>query len=218
MSKPTKWLLIILAAIVLLSLGFVGGYFIMKKSKNEPAKTKEPPKTEETQDSSSSDENVSEEEAQYGEGWNIFKNLSQKYLIEYPEGAAVENGSGTEGEKDKPANESACVTIGNDYVWVTIAGRFIADDAFCMRTGFGTEWGNAPDEQVTAAGQEYTATGMYTSSASAGYYQDHYYFEVVSGEKISYGITVNEKLDGNMTKAQAKELVHKILASFSPAE
>jgi len=212
--KSTKWFLIILACLVLLALGVVGGYYLII-NKNQTAKNGG---TQNTNTSGSAANTVPEEQAQNGAGWKIFKNFAQSYLIEYPDGATVENASASEGEKDKAANEATCVKISTKYVWVIIAGRNISSDTFCLTTGFGTEWSNAPDEQVTAAGQEYTAHGMKTEAASAGYYKDDYLITLTSGEKIEYGISVNEKYDNQMTKAQAKELVKKIVASFSPAE
>ena len=215
MSKSLKWILIVLLVLILLAGAFVGGWYWQKKAKEKSSSSSGQTATS-SQNNSSSE--APAEQAQNGAGWKIFKNFVQSYLIEYPDGAAVENGSPSEGEKDKPADEAYCVKISTKYVWVIIASRDIPDDVFCLRTGFGTEWSNAPDEQVTAAGPTYTAHGMYTSSASLGSYEDDYLIEVASGDRIEYGIKVNEKLDSTITKAQAKDLVHKIVASFSPAE
>lgn len=214
MSKSTKWLLGILMAIIVVGLGVLGGYYFSKKFNeisNGSGSTSNATNNTKTKTSAPA------EQAQNGAGWKIFKN-SHGYLIEYPDGATVENGSASEGEKDKPATEAYCVKISTKYAWVIIAARDIPDNIFCLRTGVGTEWSNAPDETVTAAGQTYTAKGMKTEAASAGYYQDDYQITTLSGEKIEYGINVNEKYDSSMTKAQAKELVHKMVASFSPAE
>jgi len=217
MSKQLKWILVVLIVLILIAGGFFGWWYWQKK-KNQKSTASQPATTSSQNDTSSSDNNANGEQAQNGAGWKIFKNFAYGYLIEYPDGATVENGSASEGEKDKPANQAHCVKISTKYVWVVIASRDIPDNIFCLRTGMGTEWSNAPDEQVTAAGQEYTAHGMYTSSASAGYYKDDYLVETLSGERIEYGIEVNEKYDTAMTQAQAKDLVHKIVASFSPAE
>ena len=210
MSRQLKWLLGILIILVVIAAGFFGWRYWHTAS--------QPITTSNQNNASSTNNTASEEQAQNGAGWKIFKNIGHGYLIEYPDGATIENASASEGEKDKPANQAYCVKISTKYVWVVIASRDIPDDIFCLRTGVGTEWSNAPDEQVTAAGQEYTAKGMKTESASAGYYQEDYMITTLSGEKIEYGINVNEKYDEAMTKAQAKELVHKIVASFSPAE
>ena len=209
MSKSTKWLLGILIGLILLGLGVFLGYYLPKKlSKNNSTPTATTTNTTTDQTAAPA------EQAQNGTGWKIFKNFAEGYLIEYPIDATVVNAD----NPAAPTNGAKCVKISTKYVWVVIAARDITDDVSCLRTGVGTEWSNAPSEKVTAAGQEYTATGMKTEAASAGYYQDDYMITTLSGERIEYGIDVNEKYDPAMTKAQAKELVHKMLASFSPAE
>jgi hypothetical protein len=214
-----KWWWVIGAIIALIIIGVVIFLVIYLNNKKSEKNTS----AQNTGNTSQSSEdplatNNPNEKAQNGTGWKIFKNFAQGYLIEYPDGATVENASSSESEVSKPANEAACVKVSTKYVWVVIASRTIADDTSCLRTGFGTEWSNAPTEVVTAAGVTYDAQGMKTEAASAGYYQDDYLITTTSGEKIEYGISVNEKYDTAMTKAQAKELVHKIVASFSPAE
>jgi hypothetical protein len=215
MTKKTWWLLGILLGLILIGLGIFFGYYLPKKvsktnnNSNSNSTTKNSNNTNQSQ--------TTEEQAQNGAGWKIFKN-SHGYLIEYPNDATVENGSASEGKKDKSAIDAYCVKISTKYVWVVIAARDIPDNIFCLRTGVGTEWSNAPSEQITAAGQTYTANGMKTEAASAGYYKDDYQITTLSGERIEYGIDINEKYDSAMTKAQAKDIVHKMVASFSPAE
>jgi len=204
------WLLGILIALVLICLGVLGGMCLTGKFKKESSTTT-PTTTTPTS---------TEEQAQNGAGWKIFKNFAQSYLIEYPQDATVENASGSEGEKDKAASEAACVKISTKYYHVIILGRLANEETAtdCLRTGVGTEWSNAPDETVTAAGPQYTAKGMKTESASLGTYEDFYSFQVSSGERFEYGISINTKDETSMTKTEAKEIVHKIVASFSPAE
>lgn len=215
MNKRSWWLLGILLALVLIGLGIFLGYYLPKKESKTNANANTNSTTKNSNNANQS--KTTEEQAQNGAGWKIFKN-SHGYLIEYPDGATIENGSASEGEKDKPATSAYCVKISTKYDWVVIAARDIPDDIFCLRTGVGTEWSNAPDETVTAAGEMYTAKGMKTEAASAGYYLDDYMITTLSGERIEYGIDVNEKYDSAMTKANAKDIVHKMVASFSPAE
>lgn len=204
-------IVIVLVLVLLIGLG-VGGYYYYK-SKNKITNTT-PTATTTTTSNSANDTTIPAEIAQNGTGWNIFKNFGEGYLIEYPDGATVVNVS----DPAAPTDGAKCVKISTKYVWVVISSRNNENEIDCLRSGFGTEWSNAPDEVVTAAGATYTATGMKTEAASAGYYQDDFLITTMSGEKIEYGIDVNEKYDTAMTKAQAKELVHKMVASFSPAE
>jgi len=207
MTKQTKLILIIVIVLVLLIALGVGGYFYFKK-KNQKANS--------TQTSTTNADDftaVPEEQAQNGAGWKIFKNFAESYLIEYPSDATVENND----NPATPANGAKCVKISTKYVWVRIASRNIPTDMPCITTSFGTEWSNAPDEQVTAAGPTYTAKGMIFQSASMGTYADDYTITTSSGDKIEYGIGVSDN-DSGTTKAQAKDLVHKMVASFSPAE
>lgn len=212
MSKTAKWLLGILIVLILSGFGFFIGYYLPKKESEKAANIIMPTLTDDKTNS------AAEEQAQNGASWHIYKNFTHSFLFEYPDGATVENASSSEGEKGKPATEAYCVKVSTKYVWMIVASRDIPDNVLCLKTGLGTEWSNAPDEQVTAAGPTYTAKGMKTEAASAGYYQDDYMITTASGDKIEYGIDVNEKYDTTMTKAQAKDLVHKMVASFSPAE
>lgn len=218
MTKQNKIILIIVIALVLLIGLGIGGYYYYKSKKKKtnttPVTTTTTTSNKTNQVTDTSDTSTSSELAQNGTGWKIFKNFAEGYLIEYPDGATVENAT----DSTAPTNGAKCVKISNKYVWVVISSRNNENEIDCLRTGFGEEWNNAPDEVVTAAGATYTAPGMKTEAASAGYYQDDYMFTTMSGEKIEYGIDVNEKYDTTMTKAQAKELVHKMVASFSPAE
>lgn len=200
MKKTTKWLLGILIAVILIGLGV----YLLIKFNHQTSTSAE----------SANNDTAAAEQAQNGAGWQIYKNFAHGFLIEYPDGATVTNAGGD----DTAATSAYCVKIATKYVWVKIASRDIPDNVMCLSTGFGTEWSNALDETVTAAGQTYTAKGMKTEAASAGYYQDDYLITTLSGEKIEYGIDVNEKNDPAMTQAQAKELVHKMVSSFSPAE
>jgi len=158
------------------------------------------------------------EKAQNGDDWAIYKNYKYSYLIEYPKNQTIENYTFDDAEKKLSLENAKCIKISSKYTSVTIQARNTEPDIDCIGGGFGQEWGKAPDEQVMASGVQYTAKGMKTESASAGYYQDNYSFVTASGEVIVYTINVNEKYDDQMTKAQAKELVHKIIASFNPAE
>lgn len=227
MTKRLKWLLITLHILIVLLIGLLAWqYFATKPSKKSVttptttpvATTKDTDASTATKKGTNDDTTAVTEEKSSVDGWKIFKNLTQKYLIEYPSDATVTNGSATAGEKDKAAENANCVRISTSNIDVIIAGRSIDKGVDCLRTGVGTQWSEAPEETVTIAGIEYTVKGMKSESASAGYYNDDYIVTLASGEKIEYGISVNEKMDETATKAQAKALVHKILGTFSPAE
>lgn len=156
------------------------------------------------------------ESAVTNEGWLLYKNYQNNFLIEYPSEAKIEY------MNDPTTNDirySKCVKISTDNYYILVGSVPSSDDPiFCFRTGVGTEWGQGPTETVTAAGMEYTITGMHTEAASAGYYKDFFMISPVDGRvKIEYGIDVNEKY-GTISKTSAKEIVHKIIASYSPAE
>ncbi len=151
--------------------------------------------------------------------WLTFNNYANKYTIKYPPEAKIENGSATESEKGKVPKDAACVKISTDNYYVLIGP--VPDEnnpIFCFRTGVGTEWLNGPSDTVTAAGMSYTVDGMHTEAASAGNYEDFFLISPVDNRvKIEYGTSVNEKY-GTITKVQAKDTVHKIVAEYSPAE
>ncbi|MFA5157946.1 MAG: hypothetical protein WC451_02030 [Patescibacteria group bacterium] len=146
-----------------------------------------------------------------------YRNFAIKYLIHYPIEAKIED----IGEPKASNIENAdCVKISTDNYYVIIGKAEIAEDspALCFRTGVGADWGNGPEDSVTAAGMTYTPNGMHTEAASAGYYQDFFMISPVDQRvKIEYGTSVNEKY-GTISKAAAKELVHQIVASYNPAE
>ena len=194
-QKSTKWILGILIGLIILALGFGLGYFLLKRSEKKETATTTP-----ATNTSPKTTTVPEETAQNGAGWKIFKNFAESYLIEYPADATVVNAD----NPAAPTNGAKCVKISTKYVWVIIAAKDIPDTIDCLNTGFGTDWSNAPDETVTAAGPTYTAKGMKTEAASAGYYRDDYMITVASGEKIEYGISVNEKYDDAMTSNRRK--------------
>lgn len=146
-----------------------------------------------------------------------YKNLAIKYLIQYPIDAKIEEISEP---KASSIENAECVKISTENYYVIIGKAEIAEDApaLCFRTGVGADWGNGPEDSVTAAGMTYTANGMHTEAASAGYYHDFFMISPVDQRvKIEYGTLVNEK-NGSITKAAAKNLVHDIISTYSPAE
>ncbi|MDD3086925.1 MAG: hypothetical protein PHH45_03270, partial [Patescibacteria group bacterium] len=157
-----------------------------------------------------------ESEQTINSGWLEYKNYLNKYRIEYPSEAKITDMSDPAAEN---IEYSSCLKISTENYYVLIGTAPEDDDPItCFRTGVGTDWGQGPTEEVTAAGMEYTTTGMHTEAASAGYYQDFFMISPVDGRvKIEYGTDVNEKY-GSISKVDAKEIVHKIIASYSPAE
>jgi len=150
-------------------------------------------------------------------GLKTYKNYTIKYLIEYPAEATVEDMSDP---KADAIENSTCLKISTDNYYILIGKKPSESDeaGLCFRTGVGADWSNGPTDTLAAAGMEYTANGMHTEAASAGYYQDFFSISPVNGRvKIEYGTSVNEKYT-SATKDQAKSQVHKIIASYSPAE
>jgi hypothetical protein len=209
MNKKFKIILVIL---IVLAVSVSGGlaYWILCRTDDQAVATSSP--------SISPSESWPAEQAQTGPGWSIYKNFVESFLIEYPDGATVANASSSAAETNKKATEAPCVKISTKYYSVTVESRNVTDDTTCLKTDFGADWLEAPSESIDGVGGNYTATGFKTEAASAGDYNDFYTIYTPSDYKIQYGISVNEKNDPAMTKAQAKEIVHKIVASFSPAE
>ncbi|HOE15554.1 MAG TPA: hypothetical protein PLH82_02715 [Candidatus Paceibacterota bacterium] len=223
MSKKTILIivLIILGALILAS-GSYAGYRLWKHNKELKEQEKisaendESIETDEEQISAESEQETETNDQTVNSGWLEYKNYLNKYLIEYPNEAKISDIS-------DPAvldiNYSNCLKISTENYYVLIGTAPGENDpATCFRTGVGADWGQGPTETLTAAGMEYTTTGMHTEAASAGYYQDFLMISPVDGRvKIEYGIDVNEKY-GTISKIDAKEIVHKIIASYSPAE
>lgn len=148
--------------------------------------------------------------------WKNFTNSFQGYKFSYPASGQIAQ-LGTSGHgADVDPTDGACVSLKLEGGYVHILGKTKNDDmtGMCLRTGVGTEWGNIPDIQVEAFGKKYTAAGMGTSSASAGYRKEFYFFETSAGEKIEFGIEVNEKYAPELTYEEAKAEVLKVLKSL----
>ena len=216
MSKKTILIivLVILGTLILAS-GSYAGYRFWKHNQDLKEQEKNSAENEELVESDES-QTSDESEQTINSGWLEYKNYSNKYRIEYPSEAKITDMS-------DPATEnieySSCLKISTENYYVLIGTAPEDDDPItCFRTGVGTDWGQGPTETVTAADMEYTTTGMHTEAASAGYYQDFFMISPVDGRvKIEYGTDVNEKY-GSISKVDAKEIVHKIIASYSPAE
>jgi len=216
MSKKTILIivLVILGTLILAS-GSYAGYRFWKHNQDLKEQEKNSAENEELVESDES-QTSDESEQTINSGWLEYKNYLNKYRIEYPSEAKITDMS-------DPATEnieySSCLKISTENYYVLIGTAPEDDDPItCFRTGVGTDWGQGPTETVTAADMEYTTTGMHTEAASAGYYQDFFMISPVDGRvKIEYGTDVNEKY-GSISKVDAKEIVHKIIASYSPAE
>ena len=216
MSKKTILIivLVILGTLILAS-GSYAGYRFWKHNQDLKEQEKNSAENEELVESDES-QTSDESEQTINSGWLEYKNYLNKYRIEYPSEAKITDMSDPTAEN---IEYSSCLKISTENYYVLIGTAPEDDDPItCFRTGVGTDWGQGPTETVTAAGMEYTITGMHTEAASAGYYQDFFMISPVDGRvKIEYGTDVNEKY-GTISKTSAKEIVHKIIASYSPAE
>jgi len=215
-----KVLLIVLAVIVLLALGIYIGFKLhgnKNTADNAPAAPDTATMTKTETDALTETDTTESQTTNTTTDWLTYSNFTLSYLVQYPKDAKLEDLSDPAAADIK---ESPCLKISNDNFYVLI-GKVISDDnppGLCFRTGVGADWTNGPSDTVTAAGMEYTANGMHTEAASAGYYKDFFMISPVDGRvKIEYGTSVNEKY-GTITKAQAKDLVHKVVASYTPAE
>ena len=206
--------LVILGTLILAS-GSYAGYRFWKHNQDLKEQEKNSAENEELVESDES-QTSDESEQTINSGWLEYKNYSNKYRIEYPSEAKITDMSDPAAEN---IEYSSCLKISTENYYVLIGTAPEDDDPItCFRTGVGTDWGQGPTETVTAADMEYTTTGMHTEAASAGYYQDFFMISPVDGRvKIEYGTDVNEKY-GSISKVDAKEIVHKIIASYSPAE
>jgi len=150
------------------------------------------------------------------EPWKSFKNTFQNYTISYPgNGKLVQ--LGTSGRKeDVDPTDGSCISIKFEGGYVTVLGKTRNQEItdMCLRTGVGTDWSQAPDIQIETFGKKYTASGMQTASASLGYKEEFYYADVPSGEKIEFGIEVNEKYAPEITYEEAKKILLKILKNL----
>lgn len=218
-----KWIIIISIAIVLL-ITSVTGYILYRSyqaknsnsssSSNRASDVNDETKVSKVSPSStnSTTDSTYDSNNTIKAGWTELKNTGISYLIHYPDGASV---SGISGESNDPT-QAKCVKISADYYYVIVAT--VDSASTCIGSYSGEEWHTSPPESVSAAGVEYSATGVFTEAASAGYYYDHLLISPVDGQvKIGYGISVNEKY-GTVSKVDAKAIVHQIIASYSPAE
>ena len=216
MSKKTILIIVlVILGTLMLAGGSYAGYRLWKHNQDLKEQEKNNAGNEESVESDES-QTSDESEQTINSGWLEYKNYLNKYRIEYPSEAKITDMSDPAAEN---IEYSSCLKISTENYYVLIGTAPEDDDPVtCFRTGVGTDWGQGPTETVTAAGMEYTTTGMHTEAASAGYYQDFFMISPVDGRvKIEYGTDVNEKY-GTISKTSAKEIVHKIVASYSPAE
>lgn len=149
-------------------------------------------------------------------GWKTFTNKSQGYEISYPESGQVAQAQTSGHAADVDPTDGACVSLKLPGGYVHILGKTRTDEqaAMCLRTGVGAEYSDFPDLQAEAFGKKYAAKGMGTTSASAGYKKSFYFFETGGGEKIEFGIEVNEKYAPEPTYDQAKAEVLAVLGTL----
>lgn len=220
MSKKTILIIVLVIAGVLILAG--GGYFGYRYWQNRKVENQQEIDEangiaqKDEDDDATDDSEMTNEEATQNIGWALQKNFQNNYSVEYPKDAIVEDLSDP---TSSDITYSKCLKISTDNYYVLIGTAPGEDDiGTCFRTGVGSDWTNGPTETVTAAGMEYTTTGMHSEAASAGYYRDFFSISPVDGRvKIEYGIDVNEKY-GTISKEDAKGIVHRIVASYSPAE
>ena len=222
-SKAMKIILIVLIGLIVLG---GGGYAMAKYYKNKQAAngTKQAEDTSGSTDStagqvSSSTKSTADNPATdiNESSWIEYQNSLIKYLVRYPKDAKIEEISAP---KASTISQAKCIKISTDNYYVIIGDAAVAENepALCFRTGVGADWSNGPADSVTAAGMTYSPNGMHTEAASAGYYQDFFMIAPVDQRvKIEYGTSVNEKY-GTITKVEAKNMVHAIVASYNPAE
>jgi len=238
MTKKTK--IIILISVLVLALLAGGTYFYIRYSNDQKAlkanedrgkrldedKTADTNKTSATEEASAPSASTSTNNSSQTTSnatstseWLTYSNYAIKYLIQYPKDAKVENIPIDDASTATDVKDSMCVKISTENYYVLIGKKPTnTDPVGCLRTGVGEGWINGPSDTVTAAGMEYTANGMHTESASAGTYEDFFMISPADNRVgIEYGTSVNEKY-GTVTKAQAKELVHSIVATYNPAE
>jgi len=217
----SKRLVIVLIVLVLLLLGLGGfaliKYVILKDDIAKESETVDEKSQDKDQNNDKTEEEDSGQKAEDDQSdWQSFSNFGIKYLIEYPKDATLHDYS------DPTVDDirySTCLKISTEYYYVLI-GAVPSEDlsAVCFRTGVGTDWINGPSDTVTAAGMEYTTEGMHSESASVGFYEDFFMISPVDGRvKIEYGTSVNTDM-GTISKDEAKDIVHQIVASYNPAE
>lgn len=216
--KTSTFVIIVVAVIVLLG-GGVGAYYYFSNRGDEDSKRSDGAFNKSStavvdEENETSDAGETPDTEKDENGWTIYKNYKYSYLISVPTDATITD----ESEEQGDIKNSNCVEIKADTYSIRIAPELDeANPTICLRTGFGTEWSEGPSDSIKIQSIDYNPTGMHTEAASAGYYQDYFHIDLVDGHRIEYGISVNEKY-GTMTKIQAKELVHKILQTYSPAE
>lgn len=148
--------------------------------------------------------------------WKTFTNNFQDYKFSYPADGNVVQAQTSGHPADVDPTDGACVSLKLANGYVTILGKTHTDDqaTMCLRTGVGTEWNPIDDVQVEAFGKKYTANGMGTSAASAGYKKEFYYFKTNGGERVEFGIEVNEKYAPETTYGEAKAEVLAVLKTL----
>ena len=216
--KTSTFVIIVVAIVVLLG-GGVGAYYYFsnrgedsKKSDGASNKSSTAVVEEEAEESSDAGETPDTEKDE--NGWTIYKNYKYSYLISVPTGATISD----ESEEQGDIKDSNCVEIKTDNYSIRIAAPLDeANPTICLRTGFGAEWSEGPTDSIKIQGIDYAPVGMHSEAASADYYYDYFHIDLVDTHRIEYTTSVNEKY-GTMTKTEAKNAVHTVLKTYSPAE
>lgn len=159
--------------------------------------------------------NQNQKEKSSVKNWKTFINKNQGYKISYPDDTSVAQMGASGHEKDQDPTDGACITIQLKGGYVTVLGKTHTNDieTDCLRSGTGSDWGPAPDISAKIFGKKYIISGMETSSASAGYQKEFYYVDIPTGEKIEFGIEVNEKY-AKINYLEAKDEVLEVLSSL----
>jgi len=148
--------------------------------------------------------------------WKTFENKFQGYEFSYPATGSVTQLGVSGHKKDVDPTDGACTTIHIKGGSITILGRVNNPDIIkmCLRTGVGAGWSKAPDLDVELFGQQLTASGMKTSSASAGYRKEFYHLNLATGEAMEISIEVNEKYTPETSYNAAKEEILQVLKTL----
>ncbi len=149
-------------------------------------------------------------------GWLAYTVENQGYKFKYPATAKIEFLDPSHFEPGSAPPSDSCVTIRLAGGFVTIFGKNNDPNmaGVCLGTGLGTEWGPTGKFKAEIFGEEQILDGMKTSSASAGYRKEFYVFNAESGERIKFGIEVNEKYAPEVTYEEAKTEVLDVLKTI----
>lgn len=150
-------------------------------------------------------------------GWKIFNNKNQRYKLFYPDTGQIVQMHTSGKEEDIDPTDGSCVSIKLRGGYITIWGKINNPELLttCLRSGVGADWAPTSNLPVELFGKKYTAEGMETSSASAGYLKEFYHVAVTTGEQIEFGIEINEKYAPELTYTEAKEEIFKTLKTIT---